>query len=372
MKIKEEIASKLLKRVCQQPFVYFWIISVILLGLTSFGLRIILSPSDNQEGFFSANVFKAFNQDEQMFLSSIEKVLLESPDLLLVQGNSIQAVSPSNIISPQVLGALFGGGEIARQAIIEYTVRSGDSLSVIADRFNISINTITWANNLRGTVIRPGQRLIILPVSGVKHIVKEGDTISEISERYNVKAEEIISFNLQAKRSDEKKAELSFNNLDGESISVGQVLIIPGGTKPTTLSAVMTANIDISGLTPRQVRAKFSTNNYWGQSHSFPFGQCTWWVAQKRAIGRWGNAIDWLSNAERDGLRVCRGRNCAPIAGAVIIVRGHPIFGHVAYVEGVRGSEIIFSEMNKRGCGTGRINKRSVGVGSSSIIGFIY
>ena len=293
-----------------------------------------------------------------LFLSPTEKVLIEVPSFLLINQNVLQAGSPPTIFSPQVLGALIGGVEHQenRNVIVEYVVQSGDSLWSIAGKFGISVDTIIWANDLRETIIRPGQRLIILPVSGVKHIVKEGDTLGAIVEKYEgAEIEKIIDFN---------------NLLDEETIYIGQTLIIPGGTKPSRISAVITADIDITTLTPNQVRAKFSTNNYWGQSHSYPFGQCTWWVAQKRPIPAWGHAKDWLNNAAAAGLETCRGRYCIPQRGAIIVVRGNPIFGHVAYVEKVSGNKITFSEMNN--IGWGRINTRTVEIGNWIIIGYIY
>ncbi len=75
-----------------------------------------------------------------------------------------------------------------------YEVRPGDSLSQIADMFDVSVNTIRWANDFSGD-IQPGQSLIILPISGVKHIVKNGGTIKDIAEIYGADAREITLFN---------------------------------------------------------------------------------------------------------------------------------------------------------------------------------
>lgn len=344
--------------------------------IVSFGLflGIIFFLPDNQEDFAFFNISKVFSQNRQIFLSPIEKNLTRPSGFILINQNSLQATSPLTIISPRVLGVLVEEEEIeyseTRNSIIDYIVQEGDSLWSIAAQFNISVNTIIWANDLRGTTIRLGQNLVILPVSGVRYIVKEGDTISRIAERYNVETEQIIDFN---------------NILDEGSIFIGQSIIVPGGEKRairivnrttnTNIENINVENIDIDNinieeLTPNQVRAKFSTNNYWGQSHAFPFGQCTWWVAQKRPIGRWGHAKSWLNNAERDGFRVCRGRNCDPVAGAVLVIQGHPVYGHVVYVEEVKGNTIIFSEMNN--IGWGKINRRTVTTGHHTIIGFIY
>ena len=47
--------------------------------------------------------------------------------------------------------------------------------------FGVSVNTIVWANDIKNGVISPGDDLVILPVSGVKHKVKEGDTLQSIA-----------------------------------------------------------------------------------------------------------------------------------------------------------------------------------------------
>jgi len=348
--------------------ILFRAVKIVFIGLFFLG-TIFLLP-DNQEDFAFFNVSQVFGQKEQIFLSPIEGNLIEPSNFVLINQNSLQATFPLTIHPSQILGGLIEDNlPENREIIIEYIVEEGDNLWSIADKFNISVETIAWANdlNLRRAIIRPGQKLVILPVSGVKHIVKERETISGIAEKYNIPAEKIIDFN---------------NILDKGEISIGQALIIPGGKKQVIRIAerreidlverVVDRDFDnIEELTPNQVRAKLSTNNYWGQSHAFPFGQCTWWPAQRRPIGRWGHAKSWLDNAERDGFEVCRGRNCQPTVGAVLVIVGNPIFGHVAYVEEIRGNKIIFSEMNGIS-GWGRINKRIVEVGSNRIVGFIY
>jgi surface antigen len=329
------------------------ILIFLLVSLLLISPKIILSLPANQGDFLF------FAQNEQIFLSSSKKGIIEPSSFILINQNSLQATLPLTIFSSQPTGILVDSEE--RNQIINYLVESGDNLWSIADKFNISLNTIIWANDLRKTTIRPGQKLVILPVSGVRHIVKRGDILSQIAERYNANLEEIIDF----------------NNISNEAnIFVGQVIIVPGGEIGEQRSRALTqiTNANITTLTPDQVRIRFSTNNYWGQSHSFPFGQCTWWVAQKRSIGRWGHAKSWLDNAEKAGFQVCRGRYCSPKEGAVIAIKSNsPLglkYGHVAYVEEINNNRITYSEMNY--IGWGRINKQVIKIGDYEIIGFIY
>ncbi len=79
--------------------------------------------------------------------------------------------------------------------IILYTVKEGDTLSEIAELFDVSANTIRWENNISGEKIMVGQKLSILPVTGVKHVVQKGDTVSKIAQKYDAESEDVFIFN---------------------------------------------------------------------------------------------------------------------------------------------------------------------------------
>ena len=75
-------------------------------------------------------------------------------------------------------------GADVKTDVTEYEVKAGDNLTSIAQNFGISISTITSANNLTSSSkLKVGQKLVILPVSGVLHYVKAGDTITGIAAR---------------------------------------------------------------------------------------------------------------------------------------------------------------------------------------------
>lgn len=77
-----------------------------------------------------------------------------------------------------------------------YVVHDGDTLSSIAEMYDVNANTIMWANDLKSSKdIRKGDELIILPISGLKHVVLKGETIKSIATKYHGDATEIIRFN---------------------------------------------------------------------------------------------------------------------------------------------------------------------------------
>lgn len=121
-------------------------------------------------------------------------------------------------------GALVSSGPVGEDVIASaksqsgeirvYTVKPGDTLSQIAEMFDVTANTIRWANDLGGATIQPGDSLVILPIVGVRHVVKSGDTIGSIAKKYDGDADEILAYNQLA---------------DSSALSVGATLIIPGG-----------------------------------------------------------------------------------------------------------------------------------------------
>ncbi|HLP44234.1 MAG TPA: peptidoglycan DD-metalloendopeptidase family protein [Candidatus Nanoarchaeia archaeon] len=79
--------------------------------------------------------------------------------------------------------------------ISTYVVHEGDTLSQIAKMFDVSVNTIVWANDIKNGVITPGQTLVILPVSGIRYKVKSGDTIQSIVKKHEADLDEVLQYN---------------------------------------------------------------------------------------------------------------------------------------------------------------------------------
>ena len=241
-----------------------------------------------------------------------------------------------------------------------YTVADGDTVSGIAARSGITVNTILWANDLDNPdQIKPGDQIFILPVAGLSYVVREGDTLDSIVSKYKADKEKIIAFNTLP--------------ANGE-LSVGDTIIIPDGQKEEPVSKPAS---DQSGLSRRQyatsgggaatdISGSRTLSGRGGTGHRFPYGWCTWYVAQKRYVPWGGNAGTWLYKAKSMGYRTGR----SPQAGAIMVTTENRFYGHVALVERVSGDAITVSEMNYTGWG--KVNRRTLSGSSRAIKGFIY
>lgn len=107
-----------------------------------------------------------------------------------------------------------------RSEIVEYEVKSGETISQIAQKFDIDIDTIKWANDLSSVdSVKPGDKLKILPVSGVAHTVKSGDTLESVAKKYEAEQQALLDF--------------PFNDIpDDFKLTVGMVIIVPDGHPP--------------------------------------------------------------------------------------------------------------------------------------------
>ncbi|MDO5561136.1 MAG: LysM peptidoglycan-binding domain-containing protein [Oscillospiraceae bacterium] len=136
----------------------------------------------------------------------------------LVQINSIR--NPDLIYPGQVLKLKASSSQPVNPPASQYTVytvKSGDTLWDIANKFNVTISSITSANNIRNAnLIYPGQKLTINSTENAATerlviTVKRGDTLSGIADRYNTTVSSLVKAN---------------NISDPDLIYTGQTLII--------------------------------------------------------------------------------------------------------------------------------------------------
>lgn len=192
--------------------------------------------------FSSASGAIDFSADDQF----------EDQDLVILQENSLVA---SQSPAPEEIFSRF------RREVVEYIVQKGDTPASIAFAYGINTDTLLWANNLKdGDLIRPGDKLAILPINGIRVKVGAKDTVEALAKKYQGKTEEIIAFNSLS--------------ADG-SLQAGEYIIIPGGEKPAVTAP--------KSITPKGTAPKYAsstqkantwliiptTGNNWGRVHSY-------------------------------------------------------------------------------------------------------
>ncbi|MFA7243864.1 MAG: CHAP domain-containing protein [Patescibacteria group bacterium] len=194
---------------------------------------------------------------------------------------------------------------------VQYTVRSGDTLTGLGWKFGVRLASIKYVNNMGSSdLIKPGQTIKI-PQAGY-----------EVSD--------------SAYAAQQAKLAVASRSTVNRSSSSSR-------SKTTSIS-----------------HPAGSRNN------GYPYGYCTYYVATRRSMPTsMGNAKNWLSSARSRGMST----GSTPAVGA-IVVTSESWWGHVAYVESVNGNSLTISEMNYAGWGV--VSRRTISAGEGAIRGFIY
>ena len=156
---------------------------------------------------------KPFYINEEKY-SLIYQPQLNIPDIDM--GDGIILTHEDSIIQGSIIA---DNSKISkhRMGIEYYTVQEGDSTYNIAKKYNITANTIIWENGLnKYGFIKPGQKLAILPTTGITYKVKKYDNIGKIAKKYDISEKEIIDIN---------------NISSVSNLQIGQKLVIPGARK---------------------------------------------------------------------------------------------------------------------------------------------
>lgn len=309
------------------------------------------TAADNYSNPLEDKFFLKVNQKTSLALAPLAeaKIVLDptlqnddssSSDPMLMQGNALVSENCPVLKDPEEDGG-----------VIIYEVKSGDTMSSIAIANKITVNTLLWANAIDDVdSIMPGDKIFILPVSGLSYTVKKGDDIESIAKEFKAEADKIIAFNSLPANGDIKE---------------GEEIIIPNGQKEVPAPRPASRGLNIAER-PYESFGSAGKNLTGGKGgHIFPYGYCTWYVAQKRKIPWSGNAGTWLYRAKASGYATGK----TPRAGAVM-VSSESWWGHVGIVESVSSDSFTISEMNYKGWG--KKSTRVIAKGSRVIKGFIY
>ncbi len=167
-------------------------------------------------------------------IQTLDSVANSSLRAEVLSVRAVGAVSPTSSLSSGVSAAAANLGEVGagvkpladiidpRSPVVEYRTQGGDSISGIAAKYGVSLNTIL-ANNptLNATnpnLIQRDQLLVIPRKDGILYKVAYGDTVDKIVGQYdNIDSATVVSYKP--------------NNVSNPSeLEQGQYLLLPGAT----------------------------------------------------------------------------------------------------------------------------------------------
>ncbi len=108
----------------------------------------------------------------------------------------------------------------------KYTIKAGDTLYGIAKKFGVTVDQLKDVNNLTSSTLTVGNILTIPTgdssveetetpsIGGINYVVQKGDNLYSIANKYGVTVDQIKET----------------NNLNTNTLQIGQILLIPGTT----------------------------------------------------------------------------------------------------------------------------------------------
>jgi len=96
-----------------------------------------------------------------------------------------------------------------------YEIKSGENLSAIAKKLGTSMDSLISLNGMDNAhFLKPGEKILVPSLDGVLYVVKKDDSLEKIAKKYHVSIEDI----------------LDFNDIEGDTLVVGDMLFLPGAS----------------------------------------------------------------------------------------------------------------------------------------------
>lgn len=155
----------------------------MVLSLVYFSSFLMFSP----QGKDPVEKFLPPDAENGMGMSYIENAVLTLPESATVSPNvtaEAGIAEPESYSKPRMLLSF------------SYTVQPGDMIGVLAENFGLNQDTLLSLNGIKNSrLIRPGQKLRIPNQDGILYTVKQGDTLVSIAEKYKTDPETIQTAN---------------------------------------------------------------------------------------------------------------------------------------------------------------------------------
>lgn len=253
-----------------------------------------------------------------------EQIIVESASALQ-EGVPLETLPEEDVSEESTEAAV----DESRNTITIYTVENGDTISGIAQKFNVSVNTIRWANELNSKdSIKPGDTLTILPITGIQYKVKNGDTISAIAKKYDADSKEILTFN-------------GFD--DAKGLKAGMEIIIPNGEPATPV----VAKKEVKASTSTKTSTTSSSTTSEKSSTSSPVSTGAYVLPIPGSILTQGihgtNAVDFGAPV---GTTIK-----ASLAGEVILAKGNGAYnggyGNYIVIKHSNGTQTLYAHLSQ-------------------------
>jgi len=214
-----QIEKRLMGDFAMAQVKYFSLAGKVFLGWLLVIKDIFTKLMYRQRGRFSQS-FVNVSVALMFFLAIVFSGKLE--DLIMSRGTGETGSNYLIMATDGIMAANTLISDLPKGEITEYRVAEGDTLSLIAQKFGVSLDTIIWENNLKSVdAIKPNQILRILPGTGIKYKVSRGETIYSIAKKLQVNAQNIIDYPFN-----------SFANDETFALIAGQEIFVPDGVKP--------------------------------------------------------------------------------------------------------------------------------------------
>ncbi|MAT42729.1 MAG: hypothetical protein CL609_10330 [Anaerolineaceae bacterium] len=228
-----------------------------------------------------------------------------------------------------------------RHEVISYVIEKGDSIFAVSNKFNLSPETILWANfeslNDNPELLSIGMTLNIPPTNGIYYKWGMGDTIDTVAARFKVDPSIILLW--------------PENRVDQENQSIGEgsYIMIPGGKREMVSWVMPTIPRKNSGVT----KAMAGPGACETDDGAYGTGSFIWPAVNNYLSGNdyWSGhlALDIASNmgspvfASDSGLVVYAGWNNTGYGNMVMIDHGNgyqSLYAHLSQVSVSCGSSV--------------------------------
>ncbi len=238
-----------------------------------------------------------------------------------------------------------------RSQPIDYEVLAGDAVFSIAQKFNISPETLLWSNF---AVLRDdphslniGQTLRIPPTNGILYEWKEGDTLEGVANSFKASADDILNW--------------AGNNLDltNPEIEPGELVMVPDGRREFLQWVVPTYAVGRSGTASLPGGCEISAPLMYG-------GGWFSWPSDNRYLS--GNDY-WSGHLGIDIAAATGAPIYAADSGVVVYAGWHPNgYGNVIMIDHMNGYHTVYAHLSaiNVSCGSNVIQGNIIGRAGST------